>query len=301
MKTSVNLRHFHVFLEIVRLGSLVDAARAMNISQSAVSKTLAELEDALGVSLLERGRKGTHLTAAGTAFHANARQCVASFAKAVYDVEQNVRRRTALHVGALPTAAGSIVPTAVHRLALLHDDVTVRVHAGTYEYLIGMMRTGGLDLIVGRMISRDMIGLTFEKLYDEEIVAVCRRGHPLATGRSPTLDQLIDYPLIAPPPHSTVRGALDEFLLSGGASLRPLSVESLNDVFSRVYTLEFDAVWFVPLGTVSSDLKSELLVRLPLPGKLMSAPIGITRSADHALSDIGQAFVQILRETRSFG
>ena len=296
-RTSVSLRHFRVFLEIVRHGSLLRASQAMNITQSAVSKALRELESGLDTTLLERGRKGVHLTRLGEAFHTSATQCLASFSKAIHAVESGVQKRETLRIGALPTAAGSLLPRAVHRLCTELSEVSVQVYSGSYEYMIGKMRTGALDMVVGRLISRDMVGLSFEKVYDEEISVVCRTGHPLTTATVLTFERLEEFPIIVPPTENSVRSAVEDFFLAGGEKLRPQGIESHSDTFSRVYTLEHDAVWFVPRGTVELDLKIGLLTTLPLHSTLLTAPIGFTTQIKNPLSDIGLAFAQILRDS----
>src|SRR5215470_10956331 len=58
----IQLRHLNCFLAVARLAHLGRAAQALNVSQPAVTKTLAELEDILDVRLFERGRKGARLT-----------------------------------------------------------------------------------------------------------------------------------------------------------------------------------------------------------------------------------------------
>src|SRR5690606_23269912 len=82
----LRLRHLQCFLAIVRLGRLNAAAEALAVTQPAVTKTLNELEDILGVVLLERDRKGVALTPHGQAFLPHASSSLVALEQAVASV-----------------------------------------------------------------------------------------------------------------------------------------------------------------------------------------------------------------------
>src|SRR3954464_10487211 len=62
----MELNHLRVFFEVARIGKFAEAAKRLNISQSALSRSVALLEEAEGVQLFERSKKGVSLTATGT-------------------------------------------------------------------------------------------------------------------------------------------------------------------------------------------------------------------------------------------
>ena len=292
---NVTLRHLRVLMEIVRQGSLLRAAEALHITQSAVSKSLREMEEELGVSLLERGRKGVRLTPAGEAFHQHAGDSLASFSRAIRAAREPGEERQALRIGALPTVAGSIVPAAVVALKARRRDAAVSVMTGPYEFLAERLRGGEQDFIVGGMIKRDNVGLSFEPLYEEEIVAVVHASHPLVQDSVVTALALSRYSILAPPQGTTVRGLVDDFFLASGVGGGLDLTEALSDLFGRVYTRDADAVWLVPRGTVAYDLAQGTLVRLPLYSRLLRVPVGITSRTDLAFSSLGLTFLELLR------
>ncbi|WP_418320141.1 LysR substrate-binding domain-containing protein [Piscinibacter sakaiensis] len=292
---AISLRHIRVFLVIVRERSLRRAAQALHITESAVSKSLRELENAVGVRLLQRDRRGATPTPAGETFHRHATQGAASLALAFEAVQRRREPREPLRVGALPTAAAFVVRIGVQRMFERYDDIAVHVESGHYEQLVARLRAADIDLIIGRMVSRDMVGLSFELLFDEDIVAVVRRDHPLAGATMVSIDALADYLLITPSPGTQVRAVVDSYLFASAS--RPLlrHLDTQSETFARAWTLESDAVWFAPRGLVTPDLEHGLVSELPLTSPLLRAPFGITTMTDVPRTRAAAVFIEIVR------
>lgn len=295
--STINLRHFRVFLAVVGSGNLVTASKLLHITLSAVSKSLKELEQELGVQLLIRGRKGVQLTQAGEAFNKHAAQTMASFRLAMDEGHAAPRTPEILKVGALPTAAGYMLAPVVAQMRERYPHVQVQVASGMYDYLVGKLRTRELDLIVGRLIGRDMLGVAFEALYEEDLLLVVRRGHPLAHREHLLLDDLRPYVLLVSPQGTLVRISVDNFLLSKHGGTEGLQIqESLSETFSRVYVQDYDGIWFVQRGVVDLDLRLGLVEQLPFSSELLRAPIGLTSPTDRPLTEVAQQFTNILRQ-----
>lgn len=298
-QTPINLRHLRVFTAVVSSGSLVTASKLLHITLSAVSKSLKELELELDVQLLIRGRKGTRLTQAGEAFHKHAAQTLASFNQAMDPTQTATQTPQLLRVGALPTAAGFMLAPVVAQMRERHPQVRVQVLSGVYDFLVGKLRTRDIDLIVGRLIGRDMLGVAFEALYEEDLLLVVRADHPLARREHLMLDDLLPYVLLASPQGTLVRISVDNFLLSNGAAAGFQILESLSETFSRVYVHDHDAVWFVQRGVVDLDLRLGIVRALPFASPLLRAPVGLTTPTDRQLSEAAEHFIQLLREWRA--
>ena len=294
-QSSINLRHLRVFTAVVSSGSLVLASKLLHITLSAVSKSLKELELELGVQLLVRGRKGARLTQAGEAFHKHATQTLASFNQAMDPTHVATQTPQLLRVGALPTAAGFMLAPVVAQMRQRHPQIRIQVLSGVYDFLVGKLRTNDIDLIVGRLIGRDMLGVAFEALYEEDLLLVVRNDHPLTRREHLVLDDLLPYVLLVSPQGTLVRISVDNFLLSNRAATGFQILESLSETFSRVYVHDHDAVWFVQRGVVDLDLRLGVVRALPFASPLLRAPIGLTTPTDRQLSQTAQAFIQLLR------
>ncbi|MGN2436545.1 LysR substrate-binding domain-containing protein [Pseudomonas syringae] len=297
-QSPINLRHMRVFLAVVSSGSLATAAKLLHITLSAISKSLKELEQELGGPLLIRGRKGVQLTPAGEVFHKHAAHTMASFNHAMDQSQVGHEVPQLLRVGALPTAAGFMLAPVVGLMRERYPEVQIQVLSGVYDYLVGKLRTHDLDLIVGRLIGRDMLGVVFEALYEEDLLMVVRSGHPLADREHLLLEDLRSYVLLASPQGTLVRISVDNFLLSQHAGEGFQILESLSETFSRVYVQDFDAVWFVQRGLVDLDLRLGIVSALPFASPLLRAPVGLTTPTDREPSEAVQHFTRLLRTWR---
>lgn len=294
-QSTISLRHLRVFVAIVNAGSMATAAKLLHITLSAVSKSLKELEQELQVALVVRGRKGVQLTQAGETFHKHATQTLASFNQAMDQAHSTPEAPGLLRIGALPTAAGYMLPPAIAQLRERYPQARIQVLSGVYDYLVGKLRTHDIDLIVGRLIGRDMLGVVFEALYEEDLLMVVCKDHPLADRKQLLLDDLRPYVLLASPQGTLVRTSVDNFLLSQNASDRLQILESVSETFSRVYVHDHNAVWFVQRGVIDLDLRLGLVHPLPFASPLLRAPVGLTTPTDRPLSEIARYFADLLR------
>ncbi len=127
MENRIKYRHLECFLEVIRQGSVVRAADVLSLTQPAVSKKLKELEEILGVRLLERSKKGIELTHYGNLFLEHASTSVAALREGAERVNQAlVTGQQKLSIGVLPTVATSVLPEAVKRFR--SNNVDVRLH-----------------------------------------------------------------------------------------------------------------------------------------------------------------------------
>lgn len=268
----IKYRHLLCFIEVARQGSLVRAAGAMSVSQPAVSKTLKELEELLATRLFERGKQGVALTAAGQAFLRYAGPSVQALREGVRSLRAGEHEAGAVRLGALSTVESSLPPDVVQRLHAQHAALVVSVVTGPSAYLLGQLRGGELDLVVGRMTDAPQIeGLSFEHLYSESMVLVVRPGHVLKDDPS----RLREFPLVLPQSGTTIRRHADSLFIQLGISPAPRRLETLSVSLSRRYVRVSDAVWVAPLDAVREDLANGELVEVNLGLKEPGGSVGI--------------------------
>ena len=280
----IKYRQVSCFLEVAERRSFVRAAEALHTTQPAVSKTIAELEEALGVVLLERSRRGVHLTAYGEVFRRHAGASVAALRQGVESLV-SARAGGALRVaiGVLPTVAAAVMPRAIKRAKERGLTATVYLAPGTNDVLLGLLKSKGLDLVVGRFAdSALMRGLVFEHLYSEQIAIVGRAGHPLADGRHAPLSVIKNYTVVLPETGSIIRPTVDALLRSRGLSELSDVIETTSPTFGRAYLRLSDAIWIISRGVVADDLRSGELIELPVDVDVVTGPVGLTMRADAA-------------------
>lgn len=277
--SGIKLRHLEAFLAVADDGTISGAARKRNISQPALSKTITELERVLGVTLFDRVGRRTVQTAAGETFRRHAHDALRSLETGCAVLGGQISEGQ-VAVGVLPTVAGGLFPQVAYEFSQLRPDIATSVISGSNRYLIDRLRSGGIDLMVGRMpAARDMPGLSFEYLYEEPVILVGRAGHPMA-GQS-AADAVRRYPLILPNSGAIIRQVVEEFLHSVGLqNVRPV-FETVSLQFARGLLERSDMLWFISRGVVSRELEQGALVALDLGGRQMHGAVGLTRKLAH--------------------
>ncbi|HEX9858203.1 MAG TPA: LysR substrate-binding domain-containing protein, partial [Paracoccaceae bacterium] len=261
MHPGIKLRHIRAFLDIASAGNLSAVARAQGITQPALSRSLAELEVLLGLPLFLRQGRRLVLTEAGTLFRRHASAGLLALeagAQALHPGNSGGR----LRVGVLPTVATRLFPAIALQFRTLSPDVTLAVESGPHGHLLRLLREGTIDLMVGRMPeAREMADLSFDHLYEEDVVLAARARHPLAA--APLPDLLRRVPLVLPPLGALIRRVVDDYLATLGLAGVTPAFETVSQAVGRGLVMGSDAVWFISRGVIIDDLERGDLVTVP--------------------------------------
>jgi len=275
-------RHLNCFLEAARSLKISGAAYALNISQPAASKTLAELEDLLETRLFERGgRGGLTLTAAGRVFLRSAGSSIAALKEGIDGIAQvRMQGSEMLVVGALLGVAAQFMPKAVREFRE-HHNCRLRIITAANRTMLDQLRLGELDLVVGRIARpREMQGLSFTHLYSEQLVFVVRTGHPLAGQASFDLSLLEDLTLIMPTADGVMRTVIDRYLIAHGVGAMQNVIEARSSAFCRQFLRDTDAVWMVSRGVVEHEIEDGTLCQLNVDTGETQGAVGLTVRAN---------------------
>ncbi|MAK56742.1 MAG: LysR family transcriptional regulator [Pusillimonas sp.] len=296
----VRLRHIQCFVAVAQEQNLGKAAERLNLSQPAVSKTLVELEEMADTILVERGRFGARLTPDGELLLSH---CV-SVLDALEAAQRSLARgfsgsQESVSVGALPTVAPDLLPTALADFRTQYPQARLQVQVATNNLLLEKLKAGEVDLAVGRMADPQMmVGISFEFLYAEPLVAAVRTGHPLlAQGSAPLLADVVAHPLVISASGTVPRHNTESYFKERGMHLPDHYLETLAVSVARLVVLQSDAVWFTPAGAVRDDLQRGLLSALPLSFEGTEEPVGLLYRSEAPLNAPGQSLIRILRNT----
>ena len=294
----IRLRHLHTFVAVAQQGTLGRAAETLNLSQPALSKTLNELEQLTGTRLFERGRLGAQLTLVGEQFLTHAVKVLDALNTAGQSLHnKDGTNRDVVRIGALPTAALGILPPVIGQFHKQQKDITIQVATMNNTMLLAGLKSGELDLGIGRMSDPELMGgLNYELLFLESLKLVVRPHHPLLQ-ENVTLSRVLEWPVVVSPKGTTPRQNAEAMLQSQGCKIPSGCIETLSASLSRQLTVEFDYVWFVPSGAVKDDLRQGTLTALPVPSYGVGEPIGILTRVDAALSSGAQTLLSAIRKS----
>jgi len=274
----IRLRHIQAFAEIVRQGSLKRAAEVLYLTQPAISRTIAELEEIVGARLLGRSRRGVSLTPQGEFFHGHALNALGALTQGLAGIGGQADPGLALLVGALPSVSARLMPDVVAELQRVAPHLRLSIADGGHGHLTTLLRAGDLDVVIGRLGAPEtMQGLSFTQLYLEDVAVVVRPGHPILD--DPDLRRIAEFPVLYPPRTAAIHPLVERLLLSRGIAPPPRRIETVSGAFGRVHVRQSDAVWFISAGVVAREIADGRLVRLPLDTELTKGPVGLMTRA----------------------
>lgn len=261
---ALNLHLVRCFHAVVEQGGVVAAARALHLSQPAVSRAVRTLEGQLGLALLERRPGGARRSGPTQAGRALARH-----ARVIFDVERSAEATLAalagltrgrLTVGASPTIAAHALPPLVAAFAQAHPGVTVQLEAAPTREVVRRLLRFDLDVAFTEAPVRDA-RLRIVPWREDVMIAVVAPGHPLAAARRLTAARLSAHAWLLREPasrtHELVRVALTA---AGIAPARVLTVEGIEPL--RALAREGAGVAVLSRAVVAGDLAEGALVAL---------------------------------------
>ncbi|KQQ03559.1 MULTISPECIES: LysR family transcriptional regulator [unclassified Rathayibacter] len=197
MTLDVHPQLLRALVAVLRTGSFTGASEETGFTQSAVSKQIAALEDAVGASLFQRGPRGVVPTPAalGVARHAAAvLDHLDAAAREVADLGRTPLGRVTL--GSFATAAMHLAPEAIARVTRAHPSIDVALLESSTPVQLRRLRAGRLDLAVVAIGSEpheyDLAGIDSEPLPAGALHVAVSERHPWAHARSLSLEDLAD-------------------------------------------------------------------------------------------------------------
>jgi DNA-binding transcriptional LysR family regulator len=150
MSTHITLRQFRYFIAVAESGSVAAASRMLNIAQSAVTKSMQELEDEIGAQLFERSPRGMQLTPRGHRFLVGARKVIASVADATRErADDDATGLTGvLAIGVTSLVAGYYLSELFSRFRRACPQVEVFVTEDAPRFLEHLLINGELDVAI---------------------------------------------------------------------------------------------------------------------------------------------------------
>lgn len=190
------LRHLNYFIAVAEQGSFTRAAAILHISQPALSQQIRQLEESLGVRLLDRSGRHTCLTDAGKVwltYAHRARQELAEGQRALHDVED--LQRGSLRIAMMPTFTTYFVGPLVASFYQRYPNITLDLQEMTQERMEAMLLNDELDIGIA-FEGNDARDIVYQPLLSETLALVVGRRHPLATADRVKLAALSQESLI---------------------------------------------------------------------------------------------------------
>lgn len=299
VSTRLKLKQLRLLVAISKHSSILHAAAEICISQPAATKLLKDLETDFDVQLFNRTNRGVIPTVFGEALVKHGKLILAQISHAAQeldDLNQGLGGRVV--VGTLLAASAQLLPHVIKHLHQQRPNVSIVVRDGTNDFLMPLLRSGDLDMVVGRLSEyRYREELTQEILYYEEVVVICREGHPLTKRRNVPFEELAKNDWILPPTQTTLRRQIDKEFFDRGLPSPPNPVECVSFLTNRSLLLDTDMIGVFPFHVVKREISNGELAVVNCKLNNARSTIGISFRREDALSPAASAFLVQLRAT----
>ena|SRR5690625_370011 len=213
MKRGIYLefRQIKYFIEVARREHVTDAAQALHVAQSAVSRQIFKLESELGVDLFIRKGRNVKLTSIGKIFldHMEKALNVIEDAKQVVKEYTDPKRGT-IHVGFSSSLATYILPTAISAFRKEYPDVNFELNQRSYYGLKDAIHKGDVNIALIAPVPTNEEKTDGTILFTERIVALLPIGHPYAQKKTLNLNQLRDDTFVLFPQGFVLRDMIEK-------------------------------------------------------------------------------------------
>jgi len=296
----LKLRDLHIFMAVVERGTMARAASSLAMSQPAVSRAIADMEHTLGLRLLDRSRKGVEPTAYGRALIRRGTAVFDELREGVKEL-QFLADPTAgeLRIGSSEGMAAGVLPAIIRQMSRRHPRIIINVTQAlfaTTQYRD--LHERSVDLLFGRVFGPPPEeGLVVETLFDDHVVVVVGKHHPVARSRRLAFAELSKQRWILPPPSSEPGRLAAEIFASSGLDMpqAPVTTISIHLAVRLLATERLVAI--LPGSLLRFGGHDRTLKVLPVKLPPQQRPVAAIMLKNRTLSPVVQVFLECARQT----
>ena len=293
----VKLHDLHVLMATVQAGSMSKAAALLNTTQPAISKSIADLEHAMGVALLERKAQGVTPTQYGRALVKRCNTVFDELRGSVRDIEFLADPTAGeVRVGSTEPLAVGLLPAVVAKLNRHYPRIACHIDVQpNFTSLERVLRDREIDFMVARALGPVSEGMNAETLFSDRLLFVAGPKSPWVRRRKVGLADLKDAPWTLPPEGSVPRSLIVQAFRAAGIE-PPRPVNSGFPIalhLALVATGRFLAVIPESQMQFSSPMRIQVL---PVDVEIPLSPVVIVTLKDRMLSPVVLRFIEYVRE-----
>lgn len=296
---NLNVRQMLDLLAVVDHGGVTAAARVLNVSQPALTRSVRQLEETLDVQLLARVGRGVEPTRFGRSLAQHARTIEAELRHATRDLS-DLRQADGGHlaIGASPIGMATLVGPAIAGLRRARPGLTVDVRNDAFGSQLDALDRGDLDIVIGALfgVAGTHEHLVEEVLFQNSLSVIVRGDHPL-TGRTDlSFADLASESWIIARGSATIRQLVANEFRFEGAEPPKFAVETDSMLCVKGLLLSGDFVCANPPELFATEIERGLLKELRLRWHSGSRAIGFTLRENGTITPPMEALIEILRD-----
>ncbi|MPZ30709.1 MAG: LysR family transcriptional regulator [Rhodospirillales bacterium] len=294
----LKLREFRILLTVAQQGSMAKSAVLLGISQPAVSKAIRDIENVVGLRLLDRSRHGVEPTAYGRVLVKRGLAIFDELKQGVEELEFLADPASGqLRIGSNETMAAGVLPAIIDMMSRQYPRITLQVaQAVLSETQYRELRERQVDLWFGRIPDPfDQEDLNADILFNDPVAVVAGQGHRLARRRKIELAELMGEAWILPPRGSLPGGLAERLFGTAGLQLprAQLTTMSLHLTCNLLATGRYVAM--LPRSLLRFNITNAGLKILSVGLPIQVRPVAIVTLKNRMQSPIAGLFVDSAR------
>lgn len=277
LRSHLKLRQLKLLVALDECRHLGQVAEALRVTQPAVSKSLAEIEEVFGARLFSRSVRGTHPTPDGELVIRLAHVILSELDHTMDELAARARGVTGrIGIGAAGPTAHLLLARTLHLLKQQSPTTTVLVEEDPLDALLVRLRSGKIEAILTRLEPMQLDpDIEAVRLYDEPAVVICGHAHALARRRRVDWAMLANEPWVVPSRSGSMLPKLKEvFSVLGHAPPSDLTV-GLSLLSALLLVQERSGVCLLARSAARHFERSGLVKVLPVSFPLALPPVGV--------------------------
>jgi len=296
MTAPLKLSQLRHLVAVVEAGTVRRAAKMLFLSQSSVTKSIQQLEEAVGAALLHRTAHGVTPTAAGRVVISRAKTIEAELRETRNDIENIMGSGIGeVRIAASPTVAGSLLPRAVLGFKRTRPGVALQLHEGVYPGVLKSVRSGDLDFaicLVPEWVEDETVA--FEILLKDTVAPAVRVGHPFERERMKLAD-LCSVDWVIYRGGQSGREIFEHTFSSQGLDPPRGTIESSSFACVRALVEQSDYVTLLPMQLLADRSVRRGVTQVTMQTPMPAWNVAVIYRAHHELSGVCLAFLEELR------
>jgi len=291
----MELRQIHYFIEVAKREHVTEAAHALHVAQSAVSRQIVNLEAELGVDLFIREGRNVKLTPIGTMFLEQMQQAMKLVDNAKREVEEFLDpEKGTIRIGFPSSLAAYTLPTAISAFRERYPLVKFQLIQASYQNLIDGVGKGEFNLALLGPVPKKEKKVKGKTLFTENIVALLPHTHPLANKRLLTLSELREDSFVLFPNGFILREIIVNACLMLGfepqVSFEGEDIDAIKGLVSAGL-----GVTLIPEITLIDSLPRST-VKIPITEPNVTRTVGVIIPSERELLPTEKLFYEFLGE-----
>jgi DNA-binding transcriptional LysR family regulator len=296
VRRRLKLRDVDILLSVIQTGSMGKAAAALNMSQPAVSKAIACLEDTLGVRLLDRSRQGVEPTPYGRALVKRGAAMFDELRQGVHDIASLADPTVGeIRIGGSEHTISAIYSPIIHRLSNQHPRMSFHITVGDLRTTLRELDARHIDFVVSRMYSPPSEEHSVEVLFEDPLVVVAGPGNALARRRKIGVADLLNEPWTLQPPENTFGSFAIEAFRAAGVAPPLITVATTSSNLRGEMLATGRYLSMVPRYWVLLPRRKTSLKILPVDFPNTRLGVGIITVKTRTLSRAAELFIDSVR------